>query len=131
MRLRPAQVTIRAFVFLRTSSKLSADYADYTDETENGDHSSWSSPHSFQSQTLICGIGVICGQSLPVNPKTIVTTDSREVTKAARLLFLRWINAKLTGAHVIEKIPNLRDDVGTYLLPLVIREHTISLGVNI
>src|SRR6266545_1059301 len=69
---------------------------------------------------LICGIGVICGQSLPVNPITIVTTDGREVAKPARLLFLRWINAKLTGAHVIEKIPNLRDDVGAYLLPLII-----------
>src|SRR5882672_8104663 len=64
---------------------------------------------------------------LPINPVTVVAADGFEVAKPARLIFLRRIHAKLPGAHVIEKVPNLRDHVITYLLPLVVADNPARL----
>src|ERR1700752_4350877 len=62
---------------------------------------------------------------LSFNAIAVVPADGAVVAKAARLQTFRWVNTKITRSHPIEKLPNLRDDLRTNLLPILVRKERI------
>src|SRR5215470_9423222 len=63
---------------------------------------------------------------LSLNTVAVVTTNSGVVTKPARLRSLGWIDTKITGAHAVEKVPNLRDHLRADRLPVVVSKNRIA-----
>src|SRR3989442_4496577 len=60
---------------------------------------------------------------LSLNPITVIAAHRRKIAEPAGFFLLGRIHAELSGTHVIEKLPNLRDHFVTNLLPLVISDH--------